>query len=213
MLRCGTTTCEAKSGYGLDDGRRAEDAARRSRAGGQTTPIEISPTFMGAHEIPVEYRDGRRAYIDLIVDEMIPAVARERLAEWCDVFCETGVFTPEESREILEAGRAAGLKLRIHADELAAERRIARRRRRRRAIGGSSDLRRRGAAPRPRGRRRRRHAAADRVVLSEARTLRAGADADRARRRGRARDRRQPGRRLLAVDAVRDDARPASAWA
>ena len=61
---------------------------------------------------------------------MIPAVARERLAEWCDVFCETGVFTPDESREILEAGRAAGLKPRIHADELARERRLARRRRR-----------------------------------------------------------------------------------
>jgi imidazolonepropionase len=90
------------------------------RALAASHPIELSPTFMGAHEVPVEYRDRRRAYVDLIVGEMIPAVARERLAEWCDVFCETGVFTPAESREILEAGRAAGLRPRIHADELAA---------------------------------------------------------------------------------------------
>jgi imidazolonepropionase len=82
--------------------------------------IEISATFMGAHEIPLERRDSRRAYVDEIVREMIPAVAREGLAEWCDVFCEQGVFTPDESREILEAGRAHGLKPRIHADELAA---------------------------------------------------------------------------------------------
>ena len=73
---------------------------------------------MGAHEIPVEYRGRRDDYVRLVIDEMIPAVAREGLAEWCDVFCETGVFTPEESRRILEAGKAAGLKPRIHADEL-----------------------------------------------------------------------------------------------
>ena len=66
----------------------------------------------------LEYRDRRQAYVDLIVHEMIPAVARERLAEWCDVFCEDGVFTPGESNAILGAARAAGLKLRIHADEL-----------------------------------------------------------------------------------------------
>ena len=75
---------------------------------------------MGAHEVPPEYRDRRGEYVEIIVKEMIPAVARERLAEWCDVFCETGVFTPEESREILEAARDAGMKLRIHADELGA---------------------------------------------------------------------------------------------
>jgi imidazolonepropionase len=75
-------------------------------------------TFMGAHEIPPEYRDRRAAYVQLIVDEMIPRVAVEGLAEWCDVFCETGVFTVAESREILNAGLAAGLRARIHADEL-----------------------------------------------------------------------------------------------
>jgi imidazolonepropionase len=83
-----------------------------------THPVDIVPTFMGAHEVPLEYRDRRADYVALLIDEMIPAVSRERLAEWCDVFCETGVFTPAESREILGAARRAGLKLRIHADEL-----------------------------------------------------------------------------------------------
>ena len=119
MLRCGTTTCEAKSGYALTTEGELK-MLRAVRALGATHAIELSPTFMGAHEVPIEYRDRRREYVDLIIDEMIPLVSREGLAEWCDVFCETGVFTPDESREILEAGRAAGLKPRIHADELAA---------------------------------------------------------------------------------------------
>jgi imidazolonepropionase len=119
MLRCGTTTCEAKSGYALTTDGELK-MLRAVRALGDTHAIELSPTFMGAHEVPIEYRDRRREYVDLIIGEMIPLVSRERLAEWCDVFCETGVFTPEESLEILEAGRAAGLKPRIHADELAA---------------------------------------------------------------------------------------------
>jgi imidazolonepropionase len=119
MLRCGTTTCEAKSGYALTTEGELK-MLRTVRALAQRHPIEMSPTFMGAHEVPVEYRDRRRAYLDLVVNEMIPAVAREQAAESCDVFCETGVFTPGESREILEAGRAAGLAPRIHADELAA---------------------------------------------------------------------------------------------
>lgn len=117
MLRCGTTTCEAKSGYGLTTDAELK-TLRVVRALAADHDIDIAPTFMGAHEIPVEYRDRRRAYIDLLVGEMIPAVARERLAEWCDVFCESGVFSPEESREILETGRRAGMQLRIHADEL-----------------------------------------------------------------------------------------------
>jgi imidazolonepropionase len=73
---------------------------------------------MGAHEIPVEYRDRRAEYVRLVIEEMLPAVANEGLAEWCDVFCETGVFTPDESERILQAGVARGLKPRIHADEL-----------------------------------------------------------------------------------------------
>ena len=118
MLRCGTTTCEAKSGYALTTEGELK-MLRSVRALSATHAIELSPTFMGAHEVPVEYRGRRRGYIDLIIKDMIPAVASEGLAEWCDVFCETGVFTPNESLEILEAGRAAGLEPRIHADELA----------------------------------------------------------------------------------------------
>ena len=119
MLRCGTTTCEAKSGYGLTTESELK-LLRVLRDLAACHPIEISPTFMGAHEIPTEFRTRRREYVDLVVREMIPAVARERLAEWCDVFCETGVFTPDESREILGAAAAAGMKLRVHADELGA---------------------------------------------------------------------------------------------
>ncbi len=119
MLRCGTTTAEVKSGYGLETASELKmlRAVRRLAA---SQPVDLVPTFLGAHEIPPEYRDRRDAYVDLLVEEMIPAVAAEGLAEWCDVFCETGVFTPEESRRILLAGAAAGLRPRIHADELAA---------------------------------------------------------------------------------------------
>ena len=119
MLRCGTTTCEAKSGYGLTTEAELK-MLRVIRTLAADHAIEIAPTFMGAHALPVEYRDRRRAYVKAVVDDMIPEVARGRLAEWCDVFCEIDVFTPEESREILTAARAAGLKLRIHADELGA---------------------------------------------------------------------------------------------
>ena len=117
MLRCGTTTCEAKSGYGLTTESELK-LLRVIRRLAEEGPIELVSTFMGAHEIPPEYRDRRDAYVRLIVEEMIPRVAAEGLAEWCDVFCETGVFTVEESREILRAGQAAGLRPRIHADEL-----------------------------------------------------------------------------------------------
>jgi imidazolonepropionase len=118
MLACGTTTVEIKSGYGLD----TDSELRMLRAIRQLSdrqPIEIAATFMGAHEIPLEYRHRRADYIQLIVDEMIPAVASEGLAEWCDVFCEQGVFTSEETRTILEAGVRHGLAPRVHADELA----------------------------------------------------------------------------------------------
>lgn len=119
MLACGTTTCEIKSGYGLD----VESELRMLRAAGRLArehPIDVVPTFMGAHEIPREYRSRREAYVDLVIGEMIPAVAAGRLADWCDVFCEEGVFTPAESTRILEAGLEAGLAARIHADELGA---------------------------------------------------------------------------------------------
>ena len=117
MLRCGTTTCEAKSGYGLTTESELKLLRVLARLRREHT-IEIVPTFMGAHEVPIEYRDHRRAYVDLVVEEMLPIVAQAGLAEWCDVFCETGVFTPDESRRILAAGRQSGMKLRMHADEL-----------------------------------------------------------------------------------------------
>ncbi len=119
MLGCGTTTCEIKSGYGLE----LESELKMLRAAarlGREHEIDVVTTFLGAHEVPPEYRSKRSAYVDLVVDEMIPAVAREKAAEWCDVFCESGVFTPDESSRILEAGTKHGLKPRIHADELGA---------------------------------------------------------------------------------------------
>ena len=117
MLACGTTTCEIKSGYGLS----LESELNMLRSIAELTrdhDIEIVSTFLGAHDVPVEFRSKRDAYVDLLVNDMIPAVAKERLAQWCDVFCEAGVFTPSESIRILEAGQAAGLPSRIHADEL-----------------------------------------------------------------------------------------------
>ena len=117
MLACGTTTCEIKSGYGLD--LDAEIKMLRAIQGLDAQhAIDVVATFMGAHEVPVEHRAARGHYVDLVVERMIPAVAEAGLAEWCDVFCETGVFTPQESRRILAAGIRAGLKPRIHADEL-----------------------------------------------------------------------------------------------
>lgn len=119
MARCGTTTCEIKSGYGLE----VEAELRMLRAIrhlGQRQPVDIAATFMGAHEVPVERRTDRAGYIASIVDEMVPRVARESLAEWIDVFCEAGVFTPDESAAILGAGLAHGMRARIHADELGA---------------------------------------------------------------------------------------------
>ncbi len=117
----GTTTVEVKSGYGLsvDDELKMLRVAARAA---QTLPIRIVSTWLGAHEIPIEFRqrpNGRRAYIDLLVNDMLPCVARERLASFADVFCEPGVFTVAESREILEAARRAGLGVKMHADELA----------------------------------------------------------------------------------------------
>jgi imidazolonepropionase len=117
MLACGTTTCEIKSGYGLSVESELK-MLRAIRALAAAHPMDIAATFLGAHEVPVEFRGRRAAYVALVIDEMIPAVAREGLAEWCDVFCEQDVFTPEESSRILRAGAAAGLRARVHADEL-----------------------------------------------------------------------------------------------
>ncbi len=116
FLRCGSTTVEAKSGYGLslDDELKLLRVIRRLNSIG---PVRYVPTFLGAHEIPNEYRANPRAYVELIVHEMIPQVA-EGLAEYCDVFCEPGVFDIPTSREILNAARSKGLGIRVHADQL-----------------------------------------------------------------------------------------------
>lgn len=118
MLAAGTTTAEAKSGYGLDPESEMK-TLRVVRRLDREHPVDLVPTFMGAHEMPAEHRANRRFYIDQVIRQMIPAIAGDGLAEWCDVFCETGVYTPDEAIEILEAGRRHGLEARIHADELA----------------------------------------------------------------------------------------------
>lgn len=117
FLRAGTTTVEAKSGYGLT----LEDELKILRAIRQLdaeTPLRYVPTFLGAHDVPEEYRERRADYIALVIEEMLPRVAREKLAEYCDVFCEERVFSLVESRQILTAARHAGLGLRLHADQL-----------------------------------------------------------------------------------------------
>lgn len=117
MLSYGTTTCEAKSGYGLS----TEEELKQLRAIAQlktAQPVELAATFMGAHALPQEYAACREEYVRLLCEEMIPAVAREKLAEFCDVFCETGVFTPEEAKTILQTGSQYGLRAKIHADEI-----------------------------------------------------------------------------------------------
>jgi len=122
MLLHGTTTVEAKSGYGLT----AEEEIRAlrllsslsDRAAREQIP-RIVPTLLAAHEVPPEFQQDRAEWIRIVAEEIIPRAARESLARFCDVFCEEGVFTVGESREILEAARRAGLSLRLHADELA----------------------------------------------------------------------------------------------
>ncbi len=117
FLRNGTTTVEAKSGYGLT----LEDELKLLRAINkldEQTPLRYIPTFLGAHDIPPEYKSQREDYVSLLIEEMLPCVVGEKLAEYCDVFCENKVFTVDESRKILNAAGQAGLGLRVHADQL-----------------------------------------------------------------------------------------------
>lgn len=116
-MRHGTTTMEVKSGYGLrtEDELKSLRVIRRLQEEG---PLDLVPTFLGAHEVPPEYRDRRDRYVELVVTEMIPAVAAEKLAVFCDVFMEPGVFAGEEARRVLEAGLEHGLWAKLHADEL-----------------------------------------------------------------------------------------------
>ena len=115
-LQHGTTTVEIKSGYGLttaDEVKMLEAIQTLARS----HPMRVHPTFCGAHEVPPEYRGNTRGYVDLVVNEMLPEVARRGLARSIDVFCEAGVFSVEQARRILVAGRELGLRAKIHADE------------------------------------------------------------------------------------------------
>jgi imidazolonepropionase len=116
MLAHGTTTAEAKSGYGLtlDDELKQLRALRWAAA---AHPVELVPTLLAAHEVPAEHRADRGRYLDLVCEEIIPAAAAEGLARFCDVFCEHGVFSADESRRVLAAGARHGLAPRLHADE------------------------------------------------------------------------------------------------
>ena len=117
MISIGVTTVEAKSGYGLDPENEFKQLRAMKRLN-EDHVIDLVPTFLGAHAVPEEYKDNREDYIRLLTEEMIPKVAEEGLAEFCDVFCEKGVYTAEESERILKAGQAHGLKSKIHADEI-----------------------------------------------------------------------------------------------
>lgn len=117
FLKCGTTTVEAKSGYGLtvDDELKILRVAQKL---GRQTPLEIVPTFLGAHAVPREDQETPERYVDLVINEMLPRVTKEKLAEFCDIFCEQGYFDIEQSRKVLTAAKTLGLKLRMHADQL-----------------------------------------------------------------------------------------------
>ena len=116
MLAHGTTTAEAKSGYGLALDHELKQL-RAIRDASEAHAVDLVPTLLAAHEVPPEHRANRGRYVELVCEEIVPAAAEAGLARFCDVFCERGVFTPEESRRVLEAGRRWGLAPRLHADE------------------------------------------------------------------------------------------------
>ena len=117
MLRLGVTTVECKSGYGLDTANELK-LLEAYRLLDQEHPIDLVPTFLGAHVVPAEHRSLRARYIDLLCDELIPAIAREGLAQFCDAFVENGAFTIAEARRILSRAAEHGLQIKIHADQL-----------------------------------------------------------------------------------------------
>ena len=119
MLHFGVTTCEAKSGYGLATQHELK-ALQVIDNLNRTHPIDLVATFMGAHLVPAEYKSNRGEYIRLVCEEMMPLVAQQGVAKYCDVFCEADTFTVEESRQVLEAGLKYGLRPKIHADEIEA---------------------------------------------------------------------------------------------
>ena len=118
-VKCGTANIEIKSGYGLtpDSEIKMLRVIKRLK---ESSRVTIKATFLGAHTIPVEYRDNREGYVSLIIDEMLPAIKKERLADYIDVFCENGFFTNEETEQICKAGISHGLKPKIHANQLSA---------------------------------------------------------------------------------------------
>jgi imidazolonepropionase len=118
FLAHGTTTLECKSGYGLSTESELKSLRAIQKASNQS-PIQTKSTFLGAHEIPDEYRDNREKYIDLLIHEMLPLVKEQNLAEFCDVFCEDGVYTTSETQQIFVAAKTLGFKLKLHADEFA----------------------------------------------------------------------------------------------
>lgn len=117
MQRFGVTACEAKSGYGLETETELRQL-RVIRQLGQQCSMDLAATLLGAHALPPEYQADREGYLRLLCEEMIPRAAAEGLARFCDVFCEEGVFTVEEARRILLAGKAHGLLPKLHADEI-----------------------------------------------------------------------------------------------
>jgi len=116
MMEHGTTTVECKSGYGLSTDAELK-SLRAIRSASERLPVQTFSTLLGAHEIPDEYQDDKAAYIKILINDMIPKTVQAGLAHFCDVFCEAGVYTPQETQSILEAARSHGLKLRFHADE------------------------------------------------------------------------------------------------
>ena len=116
FLNLGTTTIEAKSGYGLDTESELKSLRVLDRVH-RDHPIDIVPTFLGAHAFPPEFSDDLDGYMDLLCDEMIPAIGEQGIAQYCDVFCEQGYFSVAQSRRILETGKTYGLIPRLHADE------------------------------------------------------------------------------------------------
>ena len=117
IISLGTGAVEIKSGYGLTTKDEVK-MLRVARRIGEETPLTVRTTFLGAHSFPPEYRNNREKYVDLVINEMLPAVAHEKLADYIDVFCDRGFFTPEQTGRILEAGAAYGISPKIHANEL-----------------------------------------------------------------------------------------------
>jgi imidazolonepropionase len=117
MLALGVTTVECKSGYGLDREHELR-LLRVYRTLAAAQPVRLVPTFLGAHVVPPEFRGDRDGYLRLLIDDLLPVIARERLAAFCDVFVERSAFTIEEARRLLRAARAAGLGAKLHADQL-----------------------------------------------------------------------------------------------